>query len=79
MKRPPDATLLESDGTFWKCVDHQYYWWRNGWGWQPYVGKVTREFENKFLLVSNYDLTDEGKRFAKTGARTFTPAIARKR
>jgi len=56
MKNPKDATLLESDGTFWKCEGNQYYWWREGWGWCQYAGTTSQSFYNKFRPVM---LTDD--------------------
>lgn len=43
--------LQESDGTYWKSSDDQYYWWREGWGWVAYAGIKNQAFYNKFRPV----------------------------
>lgn len=51
MKKPKGAMLQESDGTYWKSSDDQYYWWREGWGWVAYAGIKNQAFYNKFRPV----------------------------
>lgn len=30
---PPDYTHIENDGTPWKEVEGDWFFWREGWGW----------------------------------------------
>ena len=45
---PPDYTHIEKDGTPWKNVNNDWYFWRDGWGWIQYVGQKNSNFFNKF-------------------------------
>ncbi len=50
-KRPAGATHIESDGTYWKNEDADWYFWRDLWGWCQYVGQKNRSFLNKFTVL----------------------------
>jgi len=45
---PPDYTHIENDGTPWKNVEGDRFFWREVWGWCPYVGPKNSNFFNKF-------------------------------
>ncbi|EXB76824.1 hypothetical protein ACE5JW_11635 [Acinetobacter radioresistens] len=45
---PNDYTRIENDGTYWKEVNGQWFYWREIWGWCPYVGSLNQNFFNKF-------------------------------
>jgi hypothetical protein len=45
---PPDYTHIEKDGTPWKNVNSDWYFWRDGWGWIAYIGPKPASFFNKF-------------------------------
>lgn len=42
--RPPCATHIKNDGTYWKCTEGQWYWWRSYFGWCGYIGIVNGDF-----------------------------------
>ena len=41
---PPDYTDIENDDTYWKNVESDWYWWREGWEWIQYVGAKNQNF-----------------------------------
>lgn len=49
--KPDGATHREADGTVWKNVKGQWYWWNQGWGWCQYVGMLNANFHNKLTEI----------------------------
>lgn len=45
---PTDYTHIENDGTPWKNVEGDWFFWREVWGWIQYVGPKNSNFFNKF-------------------------------
>ncbi len=43
---PHGATHIENDGTFWKCTNGRWYYWKEHFGWCGYVGVVNKIFMN---------------------------------
>ena len=43
-----EATHVENDGTLWKEVNGEWFFWRDYWGWIQYVGPKPPSFYNKF-------------------------------
>ncbi|MEB5477283.1 hypothetical protein [Acinetobacter pollinis] len=49
------ATHIENDGTYWRCENGLWYWWRDNFGWCGYIGKVDDSFlGNKTALGQMY-------------------------
>ncbi|MGP4772546.1 hypothetical protein ACS125_18660 [Acinetobacter sp. PFS20] len=46
MKAPTQTTHIETDGTFWSNWQGNWFFWRNNFGWCPYVGSVNKAFLN---------------------------------
>ncbi|WP_347461049.1 hypothetical protein ABEF79_06945 [Acinetobacter sp. ANC 7454] len=52
MTEPPEgATHIEFDGTYWKNLNNDWFFWREGWGWCQYVGLKNKSFFNKLTPV----------------------------
>jgi len=43
---PHGATHIETDGTFWKCINGRWYYWKERFGWCGYIGGVNAIFMN---------------------------------
>lgn len=51
MNKPLGATHIESDGTYWRNLNGDWFYWREIWGWCQYVGLKNKNFLNKFREI----------------------------
>lgn len=49
---PAGATHTEADGTYWKEIDGEWYFYLALFGWKPYIGLKNASFYGKLIPIS---------------------------